>query len=136
MTYEGNGIYSFYSSIGNKIELTEDDIRNIQSFDFPYMQSKIIEKKNHSIIEISSLYFAYKDNFKNMTFKSLCEYIASNIRGEPITWHAVKKQIYKYKLHKLKNDEDLKNYIILMDKHYKDKANKAEENEYTRLINS
>ncbi|MDP2077322.1 MAG: hypothetical protein Q8J85_04700 [Sulfuricurvum sp.] len=100
MTYEGNGIYSFYSSSGEKIKLTEDDIREIQQHQFPFMATL---KKNNPRHEIVELYFAYKDNFKNMTFKSLCEYIALNVSGKKITWHAVKKQIYKYKLNQFNN---------------------------------
>lgn len=29
MTYEGNGYYAFYSSLGHKIELSEEDINSI-----------------------------------------------------------------------------------------------------------
>jgi hypothetical protein len=100
MTYEGCGIYSFYSSLGHKIELTEDDIREIQQHHFPFIPTF---KKNNSKNEIIELYFAYKDNFKNMTVKSLCEYIVLNVSGKKITWHAVKKQIYKYKLSQFNN---------------------------------
>lgn len=103
MTYEGSGVYSFYSSLGHKIELTEDDIRAIQYHQFPFIPTL---KKNNPKHEIVELYFTYKDNFKNMTFKSLCEYIALNVSGRKITWHAVKKQIYKYNLNQFKNYSD------------------------------